>query len=230
MRDVVLDTETTGLSPANGDRVVEIGCIELVNFLPTGRTFQKYLDPEMPMPFEAQKIHGLSDDFLRGKPKFADVADEFLDFIQDAQVIAHNAKFDVGFLNSELALIGRSFLTSKVLDTVQLARRKYPGASASLDALCRKFGIDTAAREKHGALLDAELLAQVYLEIVGGRQPGLTLVANSDTSDTRSPAASAGLLAPARGGRPPRAHQPTETELAAHAAFVETLSEPVWNL
>ena len=229
MRDIVLDTETTGLSPANGDRIVEIGCVELVNFIPTGRTFQKYLDPEMPMPVEAQQIHGLSDDFLRGKPKFADIADEFLDFIKDAQVIAHNAKFDVGFLNAELALAGHPFLTSKVLDTVQLARRKYPGASVSLDALCRKFGIDTTAREKHGALLDSELLAQVYLEIVGGRQPGLILAAHSDITSTGAAAAILGSAAPARAVRPPRDHQPTEAELAAHLAFVETLNEPVWS-
>jgi DNA polymerase-3 subunit epsilon len=228
MRDIVLDTETTGLSPANGDRIVEIGCVELVNFIPTGRTFQKYLDPEMPMPFEAQQIHGLSDDFLRGKPKFAEIADEFLDFIKDAQVIAHNAKFDVGFLNAELALAGRSFITSKVLDTVQLARRKYPGASVSLDALCRKFSIDTTAREKHGALLDSELLAKVYLEIVGGRQPGLILAAHPDITATAA-AVISGSAAPVRAVRPPRDHQPTEAELTAHLAFVETLNEPVWS-
>ena len=228
MRDIVLDTETTGLSPANGDRIVEIGCVELVNFIPTGRTFQKYLDPEMPMPFEAQQIHGLSDDFLRGKPKFAEIADEFLDFIKDAQVIAHNAKFDVGFLNAELALAGRSFITSKVLDTVQLARRKYPGASVSLDALCRKFGIDTTAREKHGALLDSELLAKVYLEIVGGRQPGLILAVHPDIT-AAAVAVMSGSAAPVRAVRPPRHHKPTEAELTAHLAFVETLNEPVWS-
>ena len=229
MRDIVLDTETTGLSPANGDRVVEIGCVELVNFLPTGRTYQVYLDPEMPMPFEAEQIHGLSDDLLRGKPKFAEIADAFLDFIQDGQVVAHNAKFDVGFLNAELEKIGRPHLTSTIVDTVRLARKKYPGASVSLDALCRKFTIDTTAREKHGALLDSELLAQVYLEIVGGRQPGLTLATDATPQGPQAAVTNSDNGAPTRDVRPPRDHQPSDTERAAHQAFIDSLTEPVWN-
>ena len=225
MREVVLDTETTGLSPATGDRVVEIGCVELVNFLPTGRTYQVYLDPEMPMPYGAQQIHGLTDAFLRDKPKFAEIAGDFVAFIEGAQVIAHNADFDIGFLNAELALAGRPFITSKVLDTVRLARQKYPGAQNSLDALCRRFNIDTSAREKHGALLDADLLAQVYLEIVGGRQPGLTLAATLTGAEIVPGAdGQTQALQP----RPPREHRPSDDELIAHAAFVKTLTEPVW--
>jgi DNA polymerase-3 subunit epsilon len=225
MRDVVLDTETTGLSHASGDRVVEIGCVELMNFLPTGRTYQVYLDPEMPMPYGAQQIHGLTDAFLRGKPKFAEIAGEFVAFIDGAQIIAHNADFDIGFLNAELTLAGRPFITSKILDTVRLARKKYPGAQNSLDALCRRFNIDTSAREKHGALLDADLLAQVYLEIAGSRQPGLALAATPIGAELAPSAdAQAGVLRP----RPPRQHSPRDDELIAHAAFVKTLNEPVW--
>ena len=226
MREVVLDTETTGLSPVTGDRVVEIGCVEVMNFLPTGRTFQVYLDPEMPMPYGALQIHGLTDEFLRGKRKFAEIAGDFVAFIEGAQIIAHNADFDIGFLNAELALAGRPFITSRVLDTVRLARKKYPGAQNSLDALCQRFNIDTSAREKHGALLDADLLAQVYLEIVGGRQPGLTLAATPTAAD--QVARSANGQPPAGPLRPPREHRPSDDELIAHAAFVKTLNEPVW--
>ena len=218
MREVVLDTETTGLSPDRGDRVVEIGCVELVNFIPTGSTFQTYLDPEMPMPAEALRIHGLTDDLLRGQPKFAEIADTFLDFIRDATVIAHNADFDIKFLNAELGLAERPPIASKILDSVRLARRKYPGAQVSLDALCRRFEIDTADRTKHGALLDAQLLAQVYLELVGGRQPGLTLTS-----------AQAAKERPAeREVRPARAHGPSAAEREAHEAFLKSLNEPVW--
>ncbi len=226
MREVVLDTETTGLSPATGDRVVEIGCVEVINFLPTGRTFQVYLDPEMSMPYGALQIHGLTDEFLRGKPKFAEIAGDFVAFIEGAQIIAHNADFDIGFLNAELALAGRPFITSRVLDTVRLARKKYPGAQNSLDALCRRFNINTSAREKHGALLDADLLAQVYLEIVDGRQPGLTLAATPTAADQM--AGSANGQTAAGPLRAPREHRPSDDELIAHAAFVKTLNEPVW--
>ncbi len=219
MREIVLDTETTGLSPNRGDRVVEIGCVELVNFIPTGTTFHFYLDPEMPMPAEAERIHGLSDEFLRGKPKFAEIADSFLAFIHDATVIAHNADFDVKFLNAELVLADRPLIASKILDTVRLARRKFPGAQASLDALCRRFEIDTSDRTKHGALLDAHLLAQVYLELVGGRQPGLTLAAVQQVTQE---------IVLDREVRPARAHGASKAEREAHEAFVRTLNKPVW--
>lgn len=219
VREIVLDTETTGLSPTHGDRVVEIGCVELINFIPTGGTFHSYLDPEMPMPAEAERIHGLTDEFLRGKPKFAEVADPFLAFIHGATVIAHNADFDIKFLNAELVLADRPPISSTILDTVRLARRKFPGAQASLDALCRRFEIDTSDRTKHGALLDAQLLAQVYLELVGGRQPGLTL--GSVQKATQE-------IARERESRPARVHGPSAAELQAHAAFLKTLNKPVW--
>ena len=222
MREIVLDTETTGLDPGQGHRIVEIGCIELVNHMPTGRSFQTYLDPERAMPTDAFEVHGLSDDFLAGQPRFAAVAGEFLDFLGDAPLVIHNAQFDLGFLNTELDRLGRPPLPeSRAIDSVQLARRKFPGAPAGLDALCRRFGIDNAARARHGALLDAELLAEVYLELVGGRQPGLALTAAEATAETREPGG--------RGLRRPREHAPTPGELAAHAALVDRLADPIWR-
>src|SRR5690606_37349522 len=168
MREIILDTETTGLDPAAGDRIVEIACLELVNHLPTGRTFQRYLNPERAVSAGALEVHGLSDAFLAKQPRFADIVDQLLAFIGDATLVIHNAEFDVGFLNAELARCGRPPLQGKVIDTLQMARQKFPGAQASLDALCRRFSIDNSARSKHGALLDSELLAEVYLELVGG--------------------------------------------------------------
>ena len=183
MREIVLDTETTGLSPESGDRVVEIGCVELINHVPTSNTFQVYLNPEKQMDPGAEKVHGLTNEFLVDKPKFIDVADDFLSFIGSSTLVAHNADFDVGFLNSELSRAKKEKIkTNRVVDTLKIARTKYPGARNSLDALCKRFSIDNSNRELHGALLDSELLAEVYLELVGGKEPNLEL-----SSITRSP-------------------------------------------
>ncbi|MGH8323979.1 MAG: DNA polymerase III subunit epsilon, partial [Steroidobacteraceae bacterium] len=176
MREIVLDTETTGFEPADGHRIVEIGCVELEDHLPTGRSYRCYLNPERPVPVESQRIHGLSDEFLADKPKFAEVAAEFLDFIGDAPLVIHNAGFDMKFVNSELHRIGQPPLPySRAIDTIEIAKSKLPGARYSLDELCKRFAIDLTGRTKHGALLDAELTAQVYLELVGGRQRKLSL-------------------------------------------------------
>src|SRR5919107_5114090 len=180
MREIVFDTETTGLNPAGGDRMVEIGCIEIVNRVETGRTFHAYFNPEREMPFEAQEVHGLSNLFLSDKPRFAELAEELLDFLEDSPLVAHNAGFDFGFLNYELEKCGRATVSMhRMVDTLTLARSKHPGAKHSLDALCMRFGIDRSHRVKHGALLDAQLLAQVYVELTGGRQIGLGLVAEA---------------------------------------------------
>lgn len=222
MREIALDTETTGLSPESGHRVVEIGCVEMINHLPTGQTFHCYLDPERDMPAEAEAIHGLSGEFLTGQPKFAEKAEAFLAFIAGARLVIHNAEFDLRFLNAELTRVGRAKLGNDVIDTVPMARRKFPGAQASLDALCKRFGIDATGREKHGALLDAGLLAQVYLELCGGRQPDLALAAE------RSPSSSSA----ARGGharREPRPHAPTPEEEIAHATFLGEIKNPIWQ-
>ncbi len=219
-REIVLDTETTGLDPLNGDRVVEIGCVELVNHIPSGETYHVYLNPQRDMPTAAFNVHGLSEDFLADKPLFADVASDFAAFVGDATLVAHNAPFDIGFLNAELQRAGQPKIPdTQVTDTLAIARKKYPGAQNSLDALCRRFEIDTSARTLHGALLDAELLADVYLELVGGRQPGLTLAVESRTTVavTKSVA------------RPPRPHAPSTEELAAHDAFIrEQVSDAMW--
>ena len=176
MREVVLDTETTGLDPKNGDRIVEIGAIELFNHMPTGHYFHKYLNPDRSMPQEAFAVHGLSDDFLKGKPRFIDIMDEFISFVGDAKMVIHNASFDMRFLNAELKRAGGEIYSDQqAIDTLLIARKKFPGAQNSLDALCRRFSIDNSGREKHGALLDSELLSDVYLELIGGRQPGLVL-------------------------------------------------------
>ncbi|MBX3489745.1 DNA polymerase III subunit epsilon [Parvibaculum sp.] len=228
MREIVLDTETTGLSPQDGHRLVEIGCLELFNHVATGKFFHAYLDPERDMPEGALKIHGLTTDFLRGQPKFADKADEFLEFIGEDQLVIHNASFDMGFINAELKRIGRAALPmARAIDTLDIARRKFPGAQNNLDALCRRFDIDNSAREKHGALLDSELLAEVYLELMGGRQPGLVLQA--DIEAARSPGAdTAKVQAQARPAPlPPRL---TDAEREAHEAFVAGLrGEALWN-
>ena len=219
MREVVLDTETTGLSPASGDRVIEIGCVELLNHVPTGRTFQCYVNPERPVPAGAVAVHGISDAFLADKPPFADIVDGFLEFVGDAPLVIHNADFDVGFLNAELERIGRPHLArARAIDTVAIARKKYFGAGASLDALCRRFEVDLADRALHGALKDALLLAEVYLGLLGGRQPGLEL------TQTRK------LTGPAlRPERTPLLLQPSEAEAAAHAALLDRLTDPLWR-
>ena len=224
MREVVLDTETTGLEPAEGHRVVEVGAVELVNHIPSGRRFQRYLDPERDMPEGAERVHGLTRDFLAKHRRFAEEVDAILDFIGDAKLVMHNAPFDLGFLNAELERIGRPPIpVERTLDTLAIARRKFPGAPASLDALCKRFGIDRSMREKHGALLDAELLTEVYLELTGGRQPGLELQRAAPLRDA-APASRAD-----RAARQPRPHAPTEAEVAAHAAFVATLKDPIWK-
>jgi DNA polymerase-3 subunit epsilon len=223
MREIVLDTETTGLDPLAGHRVVEVGCIEIINMVPTGRTFQLYLNPEMPMPTAAQEVHGLTDEFLADKPLFADKVEDLLEFIGEAQLVIHNAQFDLGFLNTELERLSRTKLTNAYIDTVSVARRKFPGQRASLDALCERFGIDNSNRTKHGALLDAELLAEVYLELSGGRQRDLGLAA-----DLGGRAAGVLLVPPGGPARPLRTFAPTEAELAAHAEFLKKLKDPLW--
>ncbi len=220
MREIVLDTETTGLDADAGHRIVEVACIELMNHLPTGSVFHRYVNPERMMPAEALLVHGLDDAFLARHAVFGAVADELLDFIGEGPLVIHNAEFDLRFLNAELKRLGRAPIGCRFTDTLALARRRYPGAQASLDALCRRFAIDLSAREKHGARLDCELLAAVYLELVGGRQPGLDLAA--DLAGERDGT----LERPVRAARP---HAPSHEELAAHAAFVEKLIKPVWR-
>ena len=223
MREVVIDTETTGLDPAQGHRVVEVGCLELVNGVPSGRSFQAYVNPERDVPAEAHAVHGLSAEFLADHPTFAGIAGGLLDFLGDAPLVAHNAEFDLGFLNAELALVGLAPLApERAVDTVGLARRRFPGAPASLDALCRRFGIDLGGRALHGALKDAELLARVYLELIGGRQPDLALATIAGAKAVAGPRTDA----PAR---PPRPHAPTPEEEAAHARFIDRLTRPVWR-
>lgn len=222
MREVVLDTETTGLDPLAGNRIVEIGCIELVNMVATGRSLQLYLNPEMPMPAGAQEVHGLDDAFLADKPLFADKVDELLAFLGDAQLVIHNAQFDLGFLNAELERVGKPKLSNDYVDTVSMARRKFPGQRASLDALCERFGIDNTKRTKHGALLDSELLAEVYLELSGGRQRDLGLAPEMAASGL------AGFMAIRRPIRPARPHAASAEELAAHAEFLKKINDPIW--
>lgn len=230
MRELVLDTETTGLDPLNGDRLVEIGCVEVFNHIATGKTYHQYINPERDMPAGAFGVHGLSEEFLSGYPVFADVVDAFLDFIGDDPLVIHNAQFDMGFINAELRRLKRPALPmSQSVDTVSMARRRFPGAPASLDALCRRFDIDNSSRTKHGALLDAELLAEVYLELRGGRQPGLSLAAAEAGASSANEEAEPADLQPGTELRPPRPHAPTAEEIAAHDAFVATLKEPLWS-
>jgi DNA polymerase-3 subunit epsilon len=227
LREVILDTETTGLDPATGDRVVEIGAIELLNHLPTGRTFHVYVNPERDMPKEAEAVHGLSAAFLRDKPVFAGIAQDFLDFIGDATLIIHNASFDVAFLNAELAFLRLpALMPERVVDTLHIARQKHPGSANSLDALCRRYGIDNSRRTKHGALLDSELLAEVYLELIGGRQTTLVLEASRVKKTTMVVSAPIDQQRPSP--LPPRL---TAAEREAHAAFVIGLGEnALWKL
>jgi DNA polymerase-3 subunit epsilon len=226
MREIVLDTETTGFDPETGDRIVEIGAIELVNHMPTGRTFHQYVNPQRTMPTSAFEVHGLGDDFLRDKPVFKLIGQAFLDFVQDARLVIHNASFDMKFLAWELRAAGFAPIPlERAIDTVELARKKYPGSPASLDALCRRFGIDNSAREKHGALLDSELLAEVYLELIGGRQPGLVLAAAPEVRM----AGETGPWVP-RPRPEPLPSRLSEAEAAAHAAFVAKLGDgAIWH-
>jgi len=229
MREIVFDTETTGLSFAGGDRLVEIGCVELVNRVETGRTFHAYFNPGRPMPSEAEAVHGLSDIFLSDKPLFHDLCEDLLEFIGDGPLVAHNASFDFGFLNHELGHCGRPLICmTRMVDTLAIARQRHPGAKHSLDALCTRFGVDRSLRVKHGALIDAQLLAQVYVELTGGRQIGLSLSATAkavaDTMESVAAQASATLKF-----RPPRPHAPSEEELQAHSLFLAEIADPIWT-
>ena len=227
MREIVFDTETTGLSPAAGDRIVEIGCIEMVGRVETGRHFHCYFNPERSMPGEAEAIHGLSDMFLSDKPRFADKVGELLEFIGDAPLVAHNASFDFGFLNAELERCGCSpVCMSRLVDTMLLARSRHPGAKHSLDALCTRFGVDRSQRIKHGALLDAQLLAQVYVELTGGRQIGLGLVAEASTTVTQVFMPRHAAAGPVR---EPRPHAATPAEWARHRSFLARIVNPLWD-
>ena len=225
MREIVLDTETTGLDPNSGDRIVEIGAVELLNHMPTGNTYHQYINPQRDMPAGAFAVHGLSEEFLADKPVFSDIAQAFLDFIGDSKMVIHNASFDMKFLNAELTWCKKPKLPmAQALDTLEIARRKYPGASNSLDALCRRFGIDNSARTLHGALLDSEILAEVYLELIGGRQPDLVLSVVQNNQDSRTGA-------DFRSMRRPRAlaSRLTETEIADHKAFIKALTgDSIW--
>ncbi|MES1991929.1 MAG: DNA polymerase III subunit epsilon [Pseudomonadota bacterium] len=221
MRQIVLDTETTGLSPQGGDRLVEIGCLEIINQVATGKTFHKYINPERDVPIEAFNVHGLSAERLSTEPIFAEIVDEFLEFVQSDQLIIHNASFDMGFINNELKMTGRPLIEAgRAIDTLLIARKRFPGAQNNLDALCRRFGIDNSNRIKHGALLDAELLADVYLELMGGRQPGLVLDANLDRKTNEVEVQV--RCKPRSVSLPPRL---TEGEREAHEVFVATLAE-----
>ena len=224
MREIVLDTETTGLDPANGHRIVEIGCVELLNAIPTGETFHAFIDPGRDMPEEALRVHGISAKFLAGKPVFADIAADFLRFAGGAKIVAHNAEFDMRFLNAELALLGIAPIASdRVIDTLTLARRKFPGVANSLDALCARYGIDTSRRTKHGALLDAGILAEVYAELTGGRQAALVFAHGAASIG----AGAASLLAQRPHPLPARL---SIEELFRHDAFAATLgTAPVWD-
>lgn len=220
MREIVLDTETTGFEYKQGHRLVEIGCVELVNHMPTGNVYHQYINPERDMPEGAYRVHGLSEEYLRDFPIFKEVAQEFIDFIAGDTLVIHNAGFDVPFLNWELKQHGFAEMENNVVDTLIMARKKFPGSPANLDALCRRFTIDNSNREKHGALLDSELLAEVYLELIGGRQPGLMLAKEAGDGEDGSKKE--------RVFREPRPHHATEEELAAHAAFMEQIKDPIW--
>jgi DNA polymerase III subunit epsilon len=220
LREIVLDTETTGTDHAKGDRVIEIGCVELLNHIPTGKSYHVYINPECPVSPGAFAVHGLSDEFLKDKPVFAAVADEFAEFVRDARLVIHNAAFDIGFLNAEFARTGHAqFNLSDAIDTLSMARRKHPGAANNLDALCTRYGIDNSRRTKHGALLDAEILAEVYIELIGGRQVGFDLSLRPAAQSR----AAQGQIA-AQDARPRTLiSRLTEAERAAHEAFIQSL-------
>jgi DNA polymerase-3 subunit epsilon len=224
MREIVFDTETTGLDPASGDRMVEIGCVEIFNRVQTGRTYHAYFNPGRPMPAEAEAVHGLSDAFLADKPTFTEKAEELLGFLGDCPLVAHNAGFDFAFLNAELGMCRRDAVCrTRMVDTVALAKVRHPGAKLSLDALCSRYGIDRSHRVRHGALLDAELLAQVYVELTGGRQIGLELA--SAAANDAGPVQTVALT---RVWRAPRPHSASTGELARHAQFLATIENPLW--
>lgn len=226
MREIIFDTETTGLDPRSGDRLVEIGCVEMVNRVATGKSYHAYYNPQRDMPMEAEQVHGLSAAFLSDKPLFSDSVAQLLEFIGDAPLVAHNAQFDFGFLNHELAACGLGEISlDRMIDTLGIARRRHPGAKHSLDALCSRYGVDRSQRVKHGALLDAELLAQVYVELTGGRQIGLELAAEveQETVEIRSFAPRIGEF------RSPRPHSASAEEMVRHKQFLESLESPLWH-
>lgn len=227
MREIVLDTETTGFEPEEGHRLVEIGAIELWNHVATGRVYHQYINPQRSMPVEAFNVHGLGDDFLADKPLFETVAQDFLDFIEDAKLVIHNAAFDMKFLNAELGWVKKPLIPNdRAIDTLMIARRKFPGSPASLDALCRRFGVDNSMREKHGALLDSEILAEVYLELIGGKQPDFALSMSGGTTSK------SGERSAWRAFQRPQPLQPriTKEETAAHAEFIDGLGDgAVWK-
>jgi DNA polymerase-3 subunit epsilon len=227
MREIVFDTETTGLSPADGHRLVEIGCIEMINRVETGNHFHRYIHPQRSMPSEAQAVHGLSESFLSDKPLFAEIVAELIEFIGDSPLIAHNAAFDFAFLNWELQACGFDpICLSRMVDTLAIARTRHPGAKHSLDALCSRYGVDRSQRVKHGALLDAQLLAQIYVELTGGRQIGFSLAETAQESQQDFASAAVAIQ---RRFRPARPHRASDAELARHAAFVSTLTDPLWG-
>lgn len=222
MREIVLDTETTGMDPAQGDRLVEIGCVELLNGLPTGKHYHVYINPERDIPAEATAVHGITNEFVKDKPTFGEVVGEFFDFIGNDMLVIHNAEFDVKFINAEFRMFGFPTLDNRrVLDTLKMAREKFPGSPANLDALCRRFGIDNSSRTFHGALLDAQLLGEVYLELTGGRQGGLDILDDADMA--------AVSVTVERVYREARVFAPSPEELAAHAALLEKLKDPLWK-
>lgn len=229
MREIVFDTETTGLSPLSGDRLVEIGCVELFNRVETGRTFHAYFNPRRTMPSGAEAVHGLSDVFLSDKPYFEDRCEELMAFLGDCPLVAHNAAFDFGFINHELSLCGRPLVcTSRMIDTLALARQRHPGAKHSLDALCTRFGVDRSIRVKHGALIDAQLLTHVYVELTGGRQIGFSL-ATAVSPEFTPEADQARSAATALRVRPVRPHAPSPAEIERHAIFLRGITDPIWN-
>ena len=235
MREIALDTETTGISPREGHRIIEIGALELMHHLPTGRKLHLYINPEREIDDGAVAVHGITSDFLADKPVFADIVDEFLAFVGDDPMVIHNASFDMGFLNAELKRLDRPVLPmAQSIDTLMIARKKFPGAQANLDALCRRFEIDNSHRDLHGALVDADLLAAVYIELLGGRQPGLSLDSDNQTKTADQGASNSidsdpSIHLDAKPMRPIRPHAPTAEELKAHAKFLEELKNPIWQ-
>ncbi|AAV86619.1 DNA polymerase III subunit epsilon [Anaplasma marginale str. Dawn] len=223
-REIVLDTETTGLDAASGDRIIEIGCVELVDFVMTGQVFHKYINPERDIPIAATKIHGITTDMVKNMPKFAEMADQFLNFVQDSVLVIHNAGFDLKFIETEMERIGKTKLYNPVVDTLEVARRKFPGMPASLDALCKRFDISTSSRRFHGALKDATLLARVYVELCGGIQRSLGFVSGDLTQSTRASKASKPVL------QAPRAFTISDLELKLHAESISKMKDPIWNM
>jgi len=231
IREIVLDTETTGLSPEDGHRIIEIGALELINHMPTGKKLHLYINPQRAIDEAAQAVHGLSGEFLADKPVFTDIMDDFLNFIGQDKMVIHNASFDMGFINAELSRAGQVRLPDdRAIDTLMMARRKFPGAQASLDALCRRFEIDNSHRDLHGALIDADLLAEVYIELIGGRQPDLGLSTQPASSDKTNPSKEEAAFEIRQGPiREAREFKASPEELAQHDEFLKTITDPIWH-